>query len=138
MRSLLPAPYVSLFAAAMLLAGGAGTARGQSALDGFNTDPDGAVNIFVAQPDGKILIAGNFNPVSFWATRAVATGDCPLPRLPFRPQRKWSLPVPPRPRSPPFSHRPARHSLAEEDLPAVAFAHDQVLLSFQKLVLAKS
>ena len=55
---------VSLFAVAVLLALGAQPARGQSALDGFDTDADGAVEIFVVQPDGKILIAGQFNTVS--------------------------------------------------------------------------
>jgi len=48
----------------MLLAGGAAAVRGQSALDGFDPNTNGAVNIFVVQPDGRILIAGDFATVS--------------------------------------------------------------------------
>ena len=53
-----------LFSVAALQTIGAGTVRAQSALDGFDPSTDQAVNIFVAQPDGKILIAGHFNTVS--------------------------------------------------------------------------
>jgi Domain of unknown function (DUF5122) beta-propeller len=38
--------------------------RGQSALDGFDPNPNGNVGVFVVQPDGKILIGGNFTTLS--------------------------------------------------------------------------
>ena len=47
----------------MLLAGGAGTARAQSALDGFDPNANGTIRVIVVQPDGKILIGGNFSTV---------------------------------------------------------------------------
>src|SRR5262249_54010406 len=49
-----------LLSVAVLLAGGATTARGQSALDGFDPNVNGAVRVVVRQPDGKILIGGDF------------------------------------------------------------------------------
>ena len=49
----------------MLLVLIAAVARGQSALDGFDPNVDGisgvAVTAMAVQPDGKILIGGNFN-----------------------------------------------------------------------------
>src|ERR1700731_2525279 len=48
----------------LTLAGGAGAVRGQSALDGFNPNANGAVRVVVVQPDGKILIGGDFTTVS--------------------------------------------------------------------------
>jgi len=39
------------------------TAAAQSALDGFDPNADGQVNAIVVQPDGKILIGGNFTTV---------------------------------------------------------------------------
>ena len=52
-----------LFSIAVLLAGGAAAVRGQSALDGF--DPNANANVYAAvvQPDGKILIGGDFTTV---------------------------------------------------------------------------
>src|SRR5580765_7705177 len=47
-----------------LLTGAAATARGQSALDGFDPNANGAVHAVVVQPDGKILIGGDFTTVS--------------------------------------------------------------------------
>ena len=48
----------------MLLAGGAAAVRGQSALDGFDPNANGAVRVVVVQPDGKILIGGDFTTLS--------------------------------------------------------------------------
>ena len=45
---------------AVLLAGGAAAVRGQSALDGFDPNANGTVRVVVVQPDGKILIGGDF------------------------------------------------------------------------------
>src|SRR5947207_1996870 len=47
-----------------LLTGAAATARGQSALDGFDPNANGAVHAVVVQPDGKILIGGDFTTLS--------------------------------------------------------------------------
>ena len=48
----------------MLLAGGAAAVRGQSALDGFDPNANGTVRVVVVQPDGKILIGGDFTTLS--------------------------------------------------------------------------
>ena len=48
----------------MLLAGGIPVARGQSALDGFDPNANGAIRVVVVQPDGKILIGGEFTTLS--------------------------------------------------------------------------
>ena len=53
-----------LFSVAVLLAGGAAPARGQSALDGFDPNANGPVLVVVVQPDGKILIGGDFTTLS--------------------------------------------------------------------------
>jgi hypothetical protein len=53
-----------LFSVAVLLAGGAAAVRGQSALDGFDPNANGAVQVVVVQPDGKILIGGDFTTLS--------------------------------------------------------------------------
>jgi uncharacterized delta-60 repeat protein len=53
-----------LFSLAVLLAGGAVPVCGQSALDGFDPNANGNVNAVVVQPDGKILIGGNFTMLS--------------------------------------------------------------------------
>ena len=47
-----------------LLAGGAVAALGQSALDGFDPNANGTVNVVVVQPDGKILVGGDFFTLS--------------------------------------------------------------------------
>jgi uncharacterized delta-60 repeat protein len=39
-------------------------ARGQSALDGFDPNANGAVQVIVVQPDGKILLGGDFTSLS--------------------------------------------------------------------------
>src|SRR5438874_4125607 len=48
----------------LALAGGAAAVRGQSALDGFDPNANGAVEVVVVQPDGKILIGGDFTTLS--------------------------------------------------------------------------
>src|SRR5438477_9064163 len=53
-----------LFSIAVLLAGGATAVRGQSALDGFDPNANAAVHAVVVQPDGKILIGGDFTTLS--------------------------------------------------------------------------
>lgn len=53
-----------LFSVVVLLAGGAATARGQSALDGFDPNANGLIRVVVVQPDGKILIGGDFTTLS--------------------------------------------------------------------------
>ncbi len=49
---------------AVLLAGGATALRAQSALDGFDPNANGTVFTVVVQPDGKILLGGNFTTLS--------------------------------------------------------------------------
>jgi uncharacterized delta-60 repeat protein len=53
-----------LFALTGLLAGSVHFVRGQSALDGFDPNTNGYVWVVVVQPDGKILIGGNFTALS--------------------------------------------------------------------------
>src|SRR5437870_3591579 len=48
----------------LALAGGAAAVRGQSALDGFDPNANGTVQVVVVQPDGKILIGGDFTTLS--------------------------------------------------------------------------
>src|ERR1700693_2331751 len=48
----------------LALAGGAAAVRGQSALDGFDPNANGRVDVTVVQPDGKILIGGDFTTLS--------------------------------------------------------------------------
>src|SRR5438132_8871521 len=57
MRKLLPMT-------AMLLVLIAAAARGQSALDGFDPNANNAIRVVVVQPDGKILIGGDFTTLS--------------------------------------------------------------------------
>src|SRR5437867_3171032 len=47
-----------------VLACGAPTVSGQSALDGFDPNANGTVRVVVVQPDGKILIGGDFTTLS--------------------------------------------------------------------------
>jgi len=42
----------------------AAAVRGQSALDGFDPNANGTVYVVVVQPDGKILIGGDFTTLS--------------------------------------------------------------------------
>ena len=53
-----------LFSIAVLLGSGAVAVRGQSALDGFDPNANGAVRVVVVQPDGKILIGGDFTTLA--------------------------------------------------------------------------
>ena len=53
-----------LFSIAVLLGSGAAAVRGQSALDGFDPNANGAVRVVVVQPDGKILIGGDFTTLA--------------------------------------------------------------------------
>jgi len=53
-----------LLSIAVLLAGGATVVRGQSALDGFDPNANGAIRVVVVQPDGKILIGGDFTTLA--------------------------------------------------------------------------
>src|SRR5437016_11035002 len=48
----------------LALAGGAAAVRGQSALDGYDPNANSAVRVVVVQPDGKILIGGEFTTLS--------------------------------------------------------------------------
>ena len=48
----------------MLLALIAATVRGQAVLDGFDPNADGIVYVVVVQPDGKVLIGGDFSTLS--------------------------------------------------------------------------
>src|SRR5438309_4288204 len=50
--------------AGLALAGGAAAVRGQSALDGFDPNVNGPVFVVVIQPDGKILVGGDFTTLS--------------------------------------------------------------------------
>ena len=58
----------------MLLAGGATTVRGQSALDGFDPNTNGVVEVVVVQPDGKVLIGGDFTTLAPNGGPAVTRG----------------------------------------------------------------
>src|SRR5438132_8800207 len=53
----------SLFLSLALILCFAVAARAQSALDGFDPNANGTVNVVVVQPDGKILIGGAFTTV---------------------------------------------------------------------------
>ena len=57
-------PLLSLFSAAALLAASATVLRAQSALDGFDPNANGVVNVAVVQPDGKILLGGSFTTLA--------------------------------------------------------------------------
>src|SRR5207253_7951703 len=48
----------------LALAGGTAAVRGQSALDGYDPNANSAVRVVVVQPDGKILIGGEFTTLS--------------------------------------------------------------------------
>src|ERR1700693_6382170 len=48
----------------MLLVLTAAAVRGQSALDGFDPNANGTVRVVFVQPDGKILIGGDFTTLS--------------------------------------------------------------------------
>src|SRR5438132_3314482 len=48
----------------LALAGGAAAVRGQSALDGFDPNANGTVYVVAVQPDGKILLGGDFTSLA--------------------------------------------------------------------------
>jgi uncharacterized delta-60 repeat protein len=48
----------------LALVGGAAAVRGQSALDGFDPNANGLIRVVVVQPDGKILIGGDFTTLA--------------------------------------------------------------------------
>ncbi|MGI8967189.1 MAG: delta-60 repeat domain-containing protein, partial [Limisphaerales bacterium] len=53
-----------LFTIVLLLTGGAATVRGQSPLDGFDPNANNLVRVVVVQPDGKIIIGGDFTSLA--------------------------------------------------------------------------
>jgi uncharacterized delta-60 repeat protein len=53
-----------IFSIAVLLGYGTAAVRGQSALDGFDPNANGIIRAVVVQPDGKILIGGDFTSLS--------------------------------------------------------------------------
>ena len=53
-----------LLSIAMFVAGGVPVVRGQSALDGFDPNANGLINAIVVQPDGKVLIGGDFTTLA--------------------------------------------------------------------------
>ena len=55
---------LSLFSVAALLTVGTGTICGQSALDGFDPNANGAIHAVVVQADGRILLGGEFTTLS--------------------------------------------------------------------------
>jgi uncharacterized delta-60 repeat protein len=61
-----------LFSVALLLASGAAAVHGQSALDGFDADANSTVWVVVVQPDGKILLGGEFTSVLGVARNRIA------------------------------------------------------------------
>ena len=66
-----------------LLAGGAAAVHGQSALDGFDPNANGPIYVIVVQPDGKILIGGDFTSLS----RQRRSGSHAQPDCPAKPGR---------------------------------------------------
>src|SRR6266513_3671435 len=65
-RAMLPRSgwLVGLLVVGLWLAGSAAAVRGQSALDGFDPNANGAVNVVVVQADGKILLGGDFTTLA--------------------------------------------------------------------------
>ncbi len=62
-----------LFVIAVLLAGSAAAVRGQSALDGFDPNANSVIFAVAVQPDGKVLIGGQFTTLSPNGGAAVAS-----------------------------------------------------------------
>jgi uncharacterized delta-60 repeat protein len=54
----------AIVAFSLLVLAGAALVRGQSALDGFDPNANGEVRVVVVQPDGGILLGGNFTTLS--------------------------------------------------------------------------
>jgi uncharacterized delta-60 repeat protein len=55
---------LALSFATLLLTGGVAAVRGQSALDGFDPNANGNIYAVAVQPDGKILLGGDFTTLS--------------------------------------------------------------------------
>ena len=55
---------IGLVVIGLWLAGGTLAVRGQSALDGFDPNANDTIRVVVVQPDGKILIGGDFTSLS--------------------------------------------------------------------------
>ena len=62
MKTFMPASFS--FFIALLLAGSTAAVRGQSALDGFDPNANFFVRVVATQPDGKILLGGDFTTLS--------------------------------------------------------------------------
>ena len=56
--------FLSILSLPLLLSVVSPAARAQSALDGFDPNANGAVRAVVVQPDGKILLGGDFTALS--------------------------------------------------------------------------
>jgi uncharacterized delta-60 repeat protein len=63
-RSFSAGTLIGLLVTGLLMAGGAGAVKGQSALDGFDPNANDTIRVVVVQPDGKILIGGDFTSLS--------------------------------------------------------------------------
>jgi uncharacterized delta-60 repeat protein len=63
-RSYVGKTALHLISVVALLVGGAVAGRGQSALDGFDPNANGAIRVVVVQPDGKILLGGDFTTLA--------------------------------------------------------------------------
>jgi uncharacterized delta-60 repeat protein len=68
MHSLIPATVrkaaFSLFSLAVLFVIGAAKTHAQSALDGFDPNPNDMIEVVLVQPDGKILLGGQFTTLA--------------------------------------------------------------------------
>ena len=60
----MPRRLLKIAAMPLLFLSLAAAVRGQSALDGFDPNANGTINVVVVQPDGKILIGGDFTTLS--------------------------------------------------------------------------
>ncbi len=58
------AAFSLISVAALFVVGGAAEIDAQSALDGFDPNANGVVEVVVVQPDGKILLGGDFTTLS--------------------------------------------------------------------------
>jgi hypothetical protein len=69
-----------LFSVAILLTG-ATTGRGQSALDGVDPNANGAIRVVAVQPNGQILLGGEFTTLSPNGGATTLHGSTPTARL---------------------------------------------------------
>src|SRR2546421_2984390 len=58
------APLKKLLVVTIALVAATSVVRGQSALDGFDPNANGVIRVVVVQPDGKILLGGDFTTLS--------------------------------------------------------------------------